>query len=126
MIDVLIVEPHKLPYKKSIANDYKSMQKIVGGLIETVPLLEDNSVILICNEEGKILNLPLNRKIGYDIIAGTFIIADDDYDNGEFISLTDEQMEKYKKRFDEHSIDETYKKILKILEKRKNKNNLEI
>ena len=126
MIDVLIVEPHKLPYKKSINNDYKSMQKIVGGLIETVPLLEDNSVILICNEEGKILNLPLNRKIGYDIIAGTFIIADDDYDNGEFISLTDEQMEKYKKRFDEHSIDETYKKILKILEKRKNKNNLEI
>ena len=126
MIDVLIVEPHKLPYKKSIVNDYKSMQKIVGGLIETVPLLEDNSVILICNEEGKILNLSLNREIGYDIIAGTFIIAGDDYDNGEFISLTDEQIEKYKERFDKHSIDETYKKILKILEKRKNKNNLEI
>lgn len=45
------------------------MQKVVGGLIEIVELEYD--VDLICNEEGKIYNLPMNRVIKNDIIAGT-------------------------------------------------------
>ena len=53
-------------------------------------MLDDDEVILICNEEAKLDDLPYNRDIGYDIISGTFIIAGDDYENGDFKSLTEE------------------------------------
>ena len=115
MINVLIVEPNELPYEKEIPNTLETKQKIVGGLIECTGMVDDPDVVLIMNEEGKINNLPLNRDIGYDIIAGTFIIAGDDIENGDFKSLTKEQVEKYKRRFDEQSIIETENKITAIL-----------
>ncbi len=72
------------------------------------------------------MNLPLNRDIGYDIIAGTFIIVGDDYENGDFKSLTKEQVEKYKNRFNEKSITETENKITAIMLKNSIKNGLDI
>lgn len=77
-------------------------------------LLDDDSVVLICNEEGKINGSKYNRDIGYDIIAGTFIIVRENPDDGEDRSLTDEQIEKYKERFNEESIEKTNQKILSI------------
>lgn len=115
MIDVLIVEPNKLPYEKTIENTLEAKQEIVGGLIECIGLLKDSEVSIICNEEGKIFGLPLNRDIGHDIIAGTFIIAGVDYESGEFISLTEEQKERYKNIFNEHSIENTRIKVEHIL-----------
>lgn len=115
MINVLIVEPFELPYEKEIPNTLEAKQKIVGGHIECTCLLDDDSVSIICNEEGKIRGLPLNRDIGHDIIAGTFIIAGDDYENGEFISLTDEQICKYKEKFGKESIAKTENKIAEIM-----------
>ena len=115
MINVLIVEPFELPYEKEIPNTLEAKQEIVGGYIETTVLLDDDEVILICNEEAKLDDLPYNRDIGYDIISGTFIIAGDDYENGDFKSLTEEQIDKYKKRFDEKSIEQTENKINAIL-----------
>lgn len=119
MIDVLIVEPNKLPYESTIENTLEAKQEIVGGLIECTGIMSDYEVSIICNEEGKILGLPLNRDIGHDIIAGTFIIVGNDDSTGEFISLTDEQKEKYKNIFNEHSIEKTHKKIESILNKNK-------
>lgn len=94
-IRVLIVEPNKEPYQARIKKGLEEKQKIVGGLIEFVEL--EHNVDLICNEEGKLLNLPLNRQIGNDIIAGTFFIAGQHY--GETISLSRKQIKKYKKIF---------------------------
>ena len=98
-ICVLIVEPLKLPVEKYIENTLEAKQKIVGGYIEVISPFDDENVDLICHEEGKILGLPLNRLIGDDIIAGPFILAGVDNEEGTFISLTDEQVEKYKKMF---------------------------
>lgn len=94
-IRILIVEPNKEPYKKKILHTLKDMQKVVGGLIEFLEL--EYNVDLICNEEGKIYNLPMNRAIQNDIIAGTFFIAGQH--NGETISLSKKQIKKYKKMF---------------------------
>lgn len=94
-IKVLIVEPMKEPYVKEIDNTLESKQKIVDGLIEFVEL-EDN-VDLICNDEGKMNNLEMNRIITNDIICGTFIICGQK--DGYSISLLDEKIEKYKKYF---------------------------
>ncbi|MBQ7789700.1 MAG: DUF3846 domain-containing protein [Bacilli bacterium] len=114
-IKVLVVEPNKLPYEKVISNRLRDKQQIVDGYIEYVRLLDDDSVVLICNEEGKINGSEYNRDIGYDIIAGTFIIARECADDGEDRSLTDEQIEKYKERFNQESIEKTNQKILSIV-----------
>ncbi len=117
-IKVLVVEPNELPYEKVIPNRLKDKQQIVDGYIEYVRLLEDDSVVLICNEEGKNNGSEYNRDIGYDIIAGTFIIVRECEDDGEDRSLTDEQIEKYKERFNQESIEKTKQKISKIIMKK--------
>ena len=116
-IRALIVEPNKEPYEVILGNGLKSRQNVVGGLIEYCYLLDDDSVALICNDEGKILGLPFNREIGYDIICGNFIIVGDD-GSGEDLSLTDEQINKYKERFGKESIRKTYRVIESLFNKK--------
>lgn len=95
-ITVLVVEPGKAPQVTEIDNTLESMQKIVGGYIEAFQL--DKNTALWCNEEGKINNLPYNRAVGNDVIAGTFFIAGDAHD-GESCSLNKEQISKYTDMF---------------------------
>ncbi len=111
----LLVKPYKLPEVIEIDNTLEAKQELVGGYIECVYLPNDNNVVLICNEEGKINGMKLNRDIGHDIIAGPFLIVGDDYENGDFKSLTEDQILKYKMRFDKHSIIETENRINAIL-----------
>jgi len=113
-IKVLVVEPYELPREEFIKNSLEAKQKMVDGHIEYAYMLDDPSVALICNEEGKMIGLPLNRDIGHDIIAGNFIIVGDN-DTGEDRSLTDEQISKYKERFNEKSITDTEKRVDDIL-----------
>ena len=113
-IRVLVVEPNKLPKEEIIPNRLQDKQKIVDGLIEYVYLEEDRDVVIICNEEGKINGSEPNRYFGHDVLFGTFIIVGDN-DTGEDRSLTDEQIKKYKERFNEKSIDKTKEVISNIL-----------
>lgn len=113
-IKVLVVEPYKLPYEKIIPNNLQSKQAEVGGNIEYVYMKDTEDACLICNEEGKLYGMPLNRDIGYDIIAGTFLVVADNPEIGEDRSLTDEQIEKYKNRFGIESIRETELAVFKI------------
>ena len=102
VIKVLKVEPDKAPELIEMPNELEAMQAIVGGYIEVYHLADD--VAIVCNEEGKITGMELNRPIYHndemvDIIAGTFFIAGDDISIGEFVSLTDEQIAQYQKQF---------------------------
>lgn len=118
-IKCLLVEPYKLPKEIEIDNTLEAKQKIVDGLIECVYF---NDVIIICNEEGKINGMIPNRDIGSDIVFGPFLIVGDDYEKGEFKSLTEKQILDNKIRFDENSIVRTENKILNIfLNKNRNK-----
>jgi hypothetical protein len=65
--------------------------------------------------------MKLNRDIGHDIIAGPFLILGDDYENGDFKSLSEDQLLKYKMRFDKNSIIQTENKITAILLNKNNK-----
>ncbi len=100
IINVVVVEPGKRPYEKTIKRTLESMQEIVGGLIEQVCPFEDD-VSVICNEEGKIIGLPANRALRYesgeiyDIIAGTFFIAYSPPDSEYFESIPPELADKY-------------------------------
>ena len=113
-IDILFVEPNKLPVKKTIDDTLDNMQKLVGGHIEYTYLPNCEDVSIICNEEGKILGLPFNRDIGHDVIAGNFIIVGLDETGDKDISLTKEQIDKYTKYFGKESIEKTNKKITEM------------
>lgn len=95
---VLVVEPGYAPYEKEIDATLEAEQAIVGGLI-TVSYPYEEMVGIVSNDEALMLNMPFNRSIegGYGGIFGTFFICglEDDH----FCSLTDEQVERYKKKF---------------------------
>lgn len=109
-INVLLVEPGKLPVKKNIPNTLYAKQQLVNGSIEYAYLFDDKNAVLICNEEGKINGMEPNRDIGYDIIFGPFIIVGDK-DTGEDVSLSEEQIDRYMKKFGNMSIERTNAKL---------------
>ena len=61
-ISVVLVEPNKYPKVVEIEDTLEAMQKIVGGCIEQYMPFDDE-VAIICNDEGKLNGLPLNRAI---------------------------------------------------------------
>lgn len=101
-MNVLMVEPGKAPYETQIGNDLRSMQGAVGGYIQAVYPYEE-PVALVCNEEGKLDGLPLNRALRdsdgdvYDIIAGNFFIAG--LGESDFTDLSHELAERFAEQF---------------------------
>lgn len=97
-IRALKVYPRHYPIPTDIDNTLEALQEFVGGYIETVTITE--KLVLICNEEGKIKNLPKNRELFWtigedkerrvirrDCLVGDALICA--YDNeGNFRSLT--------------------------------------
>lgn len=101
---ILVVEPDKVPYPKEINGTLEEMQQIVGGYIQAMFPFPDE-VALICNEEGKIQGLPLNRPLKdedgrtYDIVAGTFLLCGAPSGSDSFTGLTQEQVAEYERWF---------------------------
>ena len=101
---VLVVEPGKKPYVKSIPSGLASLQKEVGGYIEVIYPWADAPCAIVCDEEAKLKGKTLNRALRdedgaiYDIIAGTFLIVGLDEDG--FISLDNKYIHKYSKVFE--------------------------
>ena len=101
-IKVVMVAPGEYPKEVMLENNLDALQKAVSigcdyqGLIEVVGL--DDGVCIICNEEGKLLNLEGNRRLNEDIIAGVFYVVGED-NCGNFVSLTEAQIERYSKHF---------------------------
>ena len=95
---ILVVKPSCKPVTMEIDGTLKAMQNLVGGYIQAIyPFREEAA--LICNEEGRLLGLPMNRGLRdekgnlYDIICGTFFICG--VSGEDFVSLTDVQLQQY-------------------------------
>lgn len=99
---VVLVEPGKVARVAEIDGSLEGMQKTVGGYIQAVYPFEE-TVCLVCNEEGKLQGLPLNRALRdednsvYDIVAGTFFVCDCSTEN--FKSLNEEQLKRYTEKY---------------------------
>ena len=97
-LKVLMVEPQKEPCAVEIHAGLKGLQMAVGGYIEAVYPYEE-PVALVCNEEGKLLGLDLNRALRdedghiYDVLAGTFLVVG--LGEEDFASLPDDLMEDF-------------------------------
>ena len=103
-IRVLMVEPGQLAHETEIGTELFELQRAVGGgLIEPFYPF-DEEVCIVCNEEGKFNGMEPNRAICdengkvIDIVFGPFFICD--CSKEYFGSLTDEQIERYKEKFE--------------------------
>lgn len=108
-ITVLKVEPLKKPSICTLRNELEELQKAVSigadytGLIEIIEIgnelgYKGESVCLLCNEEGKLISLPPNRRVGRDIICGVFYITGQNKD-GDLDSLSEKAMKYYASYF---------------------------
>lgn len=103
-MNILLLEPGKRPRSAVITGTLQSMQQVVDGPIQAVyPFAEP--VALICNEEGKLRNLPWNRALRdeagqiYDIVAGTCFLWCRTAGEDSFAGLTDAQLDAFSRRF---------------------------
>lgn len=87
---VIYKEPGKEPRTMVVPNELKVLQDLVGGYIETLKIADN--VVMIFNEEGKLLDLAPNFFVGAiaDVILGPVIIAGEDGD--EFTSLSEDNI----------------------------------
>lgn len=75
-----------------IENTLESIQAVVGGYLEIVPShLAYEKIAVICNEEGLLIGLEPNMRIGHNIVVGNILFVG--VDGEEFSSLTDEQID---------------------------------
>lgn len=102
---VLVIECSKQPVVKEIDNTLAAMQQVVDGYIQMV-FPWRNDVALICNEEGKLMGLPLNRPLFddegnlIDLIVGTFFLCYAPATEENFQSLPEEYIDQYTKMFE--------------------------
>lgn len=101
---VLVIECSKQPVVKEIDNTLAAMQQVVDGYIQMV-FPWRNDVELICNEEGKLMGLPLNRPLFddegnlIDLIVGTFFLCYAPATEENFQSLPEHYIDQYAKMF---------------------------
>lgn len=87
-MDVLVFRTQSAPRLEHIPNELDSMQGIVGGYIE--PICLDDDLILVCNEEGRLRDLPPTARCAAGDIAGPcFVVKNGDED---FVGLTAEDV----------------------------------
>ena len=103
-ISVLLCRVGECAKIVEIEDSLESFQQIVEGMIEEYMPFDDD-VAIVCNDEGKMLGLPLNRAIEdedgriMDIIAGDFFICYAPWESEKFLSLPTELAEKYQEKF---------------------------
>lgn len=101
-LTVWMVEPGQHPKITTLKDDLDSLQKAVSigadyqGLIEFVSL--GNGDCIMCNEEGKLIGLEGNRRLGNDILVGVIYIMSENED-GELVSLTEHKIKRYTQLF---------------------------
>ena len=99
---VVACYPGKTAQVIEIDGSLESMQKFVGGCIEPIYPFSD-PVAIVCNEEGKINRMELNRALYtedgtmFDIVAGPMFICG--LGEEDFTSLQGKLLEKYMDKF---------------------------
>ena len=106
-ITVLVKQPGKRAHVRTIENALDAFQEIVGGNLESVPLMYDvllshiPYICALCNDSGKINNMKANFLIGnlfngcYDVICGPAVFAG--VEDEDTASLTEKQISMIKK-----------------------------
>ena len=102
----IIKQPGEPAKRIDIDNTLQALQKAVGGYIETVTIFPEFT--LICNEEGRLMELPYNMEfLGIPFVGPVLAVgrAED-----EFRSLTEEESTDIMRQiFKQMSLSKTYR-----------------
>ena len=113
---VILLKPGELAEIVEIDDNLESMQRLVEGNIEEYMPFEDASdprigdCAVVCNEEGKMRGMELNRGISDQngrlqvIIAGPFFICYAPVESEKFLSMPPDLEEKMRKKFEINSV----------------------
>ena len=77
----IVIKPGKFAQVKDIDPTYSALRSLVGGNIEMTYPFEDEYLVVISNEEAKLLDLPPNRAARRtdgsvaDIYCGTMVVV---------------------------------------------------
>lgn len=87
---VLYFKVGEVPSVIEVDESLESLQDLVGGYLEVVKIPSFSKVILVCNEEGRLLSLQPNKilKSIRETIYGDFFICE--YDGEEMCSISSE------------------------------------
>lgn len=103
-IKVIYCEAGKRARMLETDNNLGCFQKLVGGWIEEF-MPYDDDIAIVCNEEGKMNGLPLNRGVPdengklLDIIAGNFFICYAPVESEKWLDLPPDLEKKYMDKF---------------------------
>ena len=104
MLKGIFVEDGKDPVVMEIEDTLENLQMLVEGRIEVLSIRTNTetyrSIDFIFNEEGKFLFEDANKFIVYpngyyDYLCGNIFVVAADESTGEFVSLTEEEIEYY-------------------------------
>ena len=99
---VVACYPGKTAQVIKITGGLEGMQQLVGGFIEAVYPFSD-PVAIVCNEEGKMNGMELNRALYtedgtmFDIVAGPMFVCG--LGDEDFASLQGDLLEKYLEKY---------------------------
>ena len=96
-IKVIIKRPESKPYVTNISSTLKNLQNTVGGYVEMVKIATD--CVVICNEEGKVTELPYNCSIAGRHFFGTVIFAGVNRDGFDDIPIAFQDFKKMFRNF---------------------------
>ena len=111
-IRVIVCRPMERAEVVEIGDDLRSMQEVVGGMIEEYQPFYDpddervEDIAIVCDDEGKLKCSRMNRAITndkgeiMDIIAGTFFICYAPIASERFLSLPKDLEDRFKAKFD--------------------------
>ena len=109
---VIVCMPDEYSVVVEIDDSLEAMQGLVGGMIEDWdPFYSESdpryeNVILVCNEEGKLMQMKPSRAIvdedGHvmDVIAGPFFICYAPLESERFLSMPEDLEEEFRKKFE--------------------------
>ena len=102
---VLYIKTGKEPIVIDVLHKLEAFQSLVAGLIEVVDPFDDD-VILVCNEEGRNLGLPINRIINERMdICGDFFLCG--HDGTGLSDIPEDLIDKYRNVFSIKATDRT-------------------
>lgn len=92
------IMPGQRPEVINISSDYKELRNIIGGIVEYVPM--EKNLMLLCDEEFKLKNLELNRRVeGINIAGPILIIGGPEDEESVLTGLTDEDIVELKSKY---------------------------
>lgn len=78
---IIVKRVNQPPEMVEVEDKLETYQKIVGGYIETVPLPLAPQILMVVNEEGLIIDLPINFMMGKTPICGDAFFCGVDGEN---------------------------------------------